>query len=77
MQEFASNGASTITIQANGQLRNLPTNSTIADFLQALNISPKYVVTQLNGKIIPRDHLDQVVLYTGDKLEIITMVGGG
>ena len=67
----------TITIIANGQPRNVKADSTIADFLQQLNIKHNRVVAQLNGVIVPRDEFDQAVLQPHCKLEIVTMVGGG
>lgn len=67
----------TITIIANGQPRIVKADSTIADFLQQLNIGPTRVVAQLNGVIVTRSEFAQAVLQQGSKLEIVTMVGGG
>jgi len=67
----------TIHIIANGQLRIVKVDSTIADFLQQVNIEPAYVVAQLNGAIVSRSAFDKTILEAGCKLEIVTMVGGG
>ena len=67
----------TITIIVNGQPRTIKANSTIADFLQQLNIGPKRVVAQLNGAIVSRSDFDKAILQQDCKLEIVTMVGGG
>jgi sulfur carrier protein len=67
----------TITIIANGQPRTIQARSTIADFLQQLNIGPNRVVAQLNGVIVARSEFDKAVLQQSSKLEIVTMVGGG
>jgi thiamine biosynthesis protein ThiS len=77
MNEFVNPDPGTITIIANGQPRIVKTNSTIANFLQQLNIAPIRVVAQLNGDIVPRSEFDQTVLQDGYKLELVTMVGGG
>lgn len=77
MNEITNLDPDTITIIANGQPRNVKADSTIADFLQQLNIKPTRVVAQLNGVIVPRDEFDQAVLQQNCKLEIVTMVGGG
>ena len=69
--------AQTITIIANGQPRDIPAGSTIADLLHALQIAHKRVVAQLDGEIVTRETFDQVILREGSKLELITMVGGG
>jgi len=67
----------TITIIANGQPRDIPAGSTIADLLHTLQITHKRVVAQLDGEIVPRETFDQAILREGSKLELITMVGGG
>jgi sulfur carrier protein len=77
MNEITNPDLGTITIIANGQSRNVKADSTIADFLQELNIKPTRVVAQLNGVIVPRNEFDQAVLQHNCKLEIVTMVGGG
>jgi thiamine biosynthesis protein ThiS len=77
MNETINPDADTITITANGQARMVKANSTIADFLEQLNIGSGYVVAQLNGVVIPRSERDKAVLQAGCKLEIVTMVGGG
>ena len=77
MNETTNPDTDTITIIANGQLRIVKANSTIADLLQQLNIGPTRVVAQLNGAIVSRGEFDKAVLQQGCKLEIVTMVGGG
>ena len=77
MNETISPNPSTITIMANGQPRTVKAGSTIADFLQELNIKPTRVVAQLNGVIVLRSEFGQAVLLPGCKLELVTMVGGG
>lgn len=68
---------STITIIANGQPHSVKDRSSIADFLQTLTISPTRVVAQMNGEIIPREAFAKTVLHDGDRLELVTLVGGG
>lgn len=67
----------TITIIANGQPRPLKDGSSIADLLRTLTISPARVVAQMNGEIIPREAFATTVLHEGDRLELVTLVGGG
>ena len=77
MNELVKPDPDTITIIANGQPRIVKASSTIADFLQQLNIGPTRVVAQLNGEIVSRGEFHKAVLQQGYKLEIVTMVGGG
>jgi sulfur carrier protein len=71
------NQRDTFTIIANGQPRTAKVGSTVADLLCELNITPKYVVVQLDGEIVPRTGFDQASLKEGSKIEIVTLVGGG
>jgi sulfur carrier protein len=71
------NQRNSLTLIANGQPHTAKTGSTVADLLHELNITPKYVVVQLDGEIVPRTAFDQAVLKEGSKVEIITLVGGG
>ncbi|WP_376796431.1 sulfur carrier protein ThiS [Thermogemmatispora sp.] len=66
-----------ITIIANGQPWRVPRESTIADFLQRLALTPGRVVAMLDGSIIPRERFAEARLREGCRLELVTMVGGG
>ncbi len=72
-----TNPSEIITIIANGQPRAIDAGSTVADLLHVCNIEPKYVVVQLEGDIVPRADIAHVILRDGNKLEIVTLVGGG
>jgi thiamine biosynthesis protein ThiS len=71
------NDRETLTIIANGQARVIKAESTVADLLHELDITPKYVVVQLDGEIVQRAAFDQAILREGSKVEIITLAGGG
>jgi sulfur carrier protein len=66
-----------ITVIANGQLRAVQAGSTLANFLCELAIMPAHVVVQMDGVIVARGEFEHVVLQEGNKLEIVTLVGGG
>jgi len=68
---------STITIIANGQPRSLKDGSSIADLLDTLTINPARIVAQMNGEIVPREAFAKTVLHDGDRLDLVTLVGGG
>jgi len=40
-------------------------------------MNPQLVVVEYNGEILHRQLWDQTLLQSGDRLEIITIVGGG
>jgi sulfur carrier protein len=66
-----------LTIIVNGQAREVDSEWTVADLLSSLNVGAKYVVVQLDGIILPRENFMQTPLSQGNKLEIVTLVGGG
>ena len=52
-------------------------NPTIADLLVQLNINPRYCAVERNAELIPREQHKEVVVREGDRIEIVTLVGGG
>jgi sulfur carrier protein len=68
---------STINLQVNGQEQACPNNLNMPDFLLSLGLNPRLVAVEYNGEILHRQHWDQTHLQAGDRLEIVTIVGGG
>jgi thiamine biosynthesis protein ThiS len=51
--------------------------TTIADLLTVLNIHSRGIAVELNQEILPSSNFTEIVLQTDDRLEIVTLVGGG
>ena len=66
-----------ITVQVNGQSRELPEDCTVSQLLETLQIAPERVVVEVNLTILKRAELGQTVLKEGDQAEIVQFVGGG
>ena len=49
----------------------------LEDLLVYLNINSSSIVVEYNNEIIQNVLLSQIVLKHGDKVEVLTMVGGG
>jgi thiamine biosynthesis protein ThiS len=64
-------------IAANGEPREIPQGTTIARFLERAGLPPERVAVEHNGTIVPRDRYAAVSLEDGDRLEVVTLVGGG
>ncbi|MEO7020344.1 MAG: sulfur carrier protein ThiS [Ktedonobacteraceae bacterium] len=77
MDEISNTPGTTITIIANGQPREVQSGSTLADLLREVAVTPTHVVVQMEGIIITRSEFEQIELHEGNKLEIVTLVGGG
>jgi thiamine biosynthesis protein ThiS len=66
-----------IKIQVNGEQRAIPVGMTVGQLLRDLQIGPERVAIELNLQIIDRREFDQRMLQEGDRVEIISFIGGG
>lgn len=64
-------------IQVNGEAREVPDVFTVAELLAHLELQPRYLAVERNLILIPREEHADCVLQEGDRLEIVTLVGGG
>ena len=69
-------GAS-MTIQVNGQAREIPEDLTVSHLLETLKVAPERVVVELNLTILKRAQHPRTVLKEGDQVELVQFVGGG
>lgn len=61
----------------NGEPREVAPTLTVAELLRQLEVSPRGVAVEVNLQVIPRSQHEQYRLTEGDRLEIVTLVGGG
>jgi len=61
----------------NGQEQEVKPNITVSDLLKQLQINSAAIALELNLNIVPKNQFETIVLKEGDKLEIISFVGGG
>ncbi len=61
----------------NGEPREMIGSKTVAELLKELNLEPKHVAVEVNLDVVPRSSHADYVLKDGDRLEIVTLVGGG
>lgn len=66
-----------ITLQVNGEARTAPINLALPQFLEHLGLNPRLVAVEYNGEILHRQFWNQTEIKDGDRLEIVTIVGGG
>jgi sulfur carrier protein len=64
-------------VTINGQPRQLPDRATIAELLGELHLTGKPVAVEVNLDLVPRQRHAEHRLAEGDRLEIVTLVGGG
>ena len=66
-----------MTIILNGEPHELVVPITVAALLQQLELEARNVAVEVNSDVVPRQRHAEVVLHDGDRLEIVTLVGGG
>lgn len=64
-------------IIVNDQPRELVEGSTVAALLEQLGLTDKPVAVEVNLELVPRIRHVHHQLAAGDRLEIVTLVGGG
>jgi sulfur carrier protein len=66
-----------IRLQVNGEPRTCPPHTALPNFLEQLGLNPRLVAVEYNGEILHRQFWPETKLQSGDRLEIVTIVGGG
>jgi sulfur carrier protein len=64
-------------IVVNGEERAVSEGTTVAGLLADLGLARQHVAVEANREIVPRAQHELRMLATGDRLEIVTFVGGG
>ncbi len=66
-----------VEVTVNGQPRRVAEGFTLAALLDELGLAKKYVAVEVNRQLVPREEHARRRLAGGDRLEIVTLVGGG
>jgi sulfur carrier protein len=64
-------------ITINGDPRQLSQDTTIAALLAELGLEARHVAVEVNLELVPRALHAEHRLADGDRLEVVTLVGGG
>jgi len=66
-----------VAIVVNGAAREMPAGSTEADLGADLGLAGRPLAVEHNAQVVPRARMADCRLVSGDRLEIVTLVGGG
>ncbi len=66
-----------IEISVNGETKRISAGSTVGELLALLGIDRARVAVERNQDVVTKKSYDQVVIAAGDRLEIVSFVGGG
>ena len=64
-------------IIVNGKQIQLTSEMSVADYLEQNNYQIKRIAVELNEEILPKYSYSDTMLKDGDRLEVVTFVGGG
>ncbi len=66
-----------MNVFVNGESREVLPGTTIGSLLAALGLDRRMIAVEKNREIVPRAEHATTPLAEGDRVEIVTMVGGG
>lgn len=64
-------------ILANGKRYEVEPASTVASFIRARDLDPRFVIVERNGEPLERERYESERLTEGDRLELVRAVAGG
>jgi sulfur carrier protein len=69
--------ADVVEIQVNGKARQVRAGITVAALIEELGLGGKPIAVERNREVVPRAQHGSTTLGDGDRLELVTFVGGG
>ncbi len=66
-----------VQVIVNGESRHCDADLSLPDFLTTMKFNPRLVAVEYNGEILHRQYWDTTKIQNGDRLEVVTIVGGG
>jgi sulfur carrier protein len=67
----------TITLQVNGETKTCLPETNLPTLLEKMGLNPRLVAVEYNGEILHRQFWETTKMKAGDRIEIVTIVGGG
>ncbi len=66
-----------LELQVNGETRTCVEETNLPNLLVQLGYNPRLVAVEYNGEILHRQYWENTKIQPNDRLEIVTIVGGG
>lgn len=61
----------------NGETLVIAEDASVAELLEVLGLDPRQLAVERNLELVPRAEHARTVLAAGDRIEVVTLVGGG
>ena len=66
-----------LNISVNGEPRTVPAATTVATLIESMGIDPARVAIERNHDVVPRRTWSEAAINEGDRVEIVSFIGGG
>ena len=76
-RRVSASGIEIVEIHVNGETRNVPVGTTVSGLIAELGLADRRVAVERNREVVPRAQHASTQLAAGDRLEVVTFVGGG
>ena len=61
----------------NGQEKTFAKDCPLQTIIGSFNKDPKHIIAEVNGELIKTPYWPQTLINDGDRIELVTLVGGG
>jgi thiamine biosynthesis protein ThiS len=66
-----------VEVTINGDSTTIEPGTSVADLLAQRGLQPIRAAVEINEELVPRKTFSQTTIREGDRIEIVTFVGGG
>jgi len=66
-----------VKVVLNGAEREVPEGTTVRALLEGAGVDLRRIAVEVNLEVVPRSRHGERALAAGDRVEVVTMVGGG
>ena len=65
-------------LRINGEIKEFDEKiKNVSELLETLNINSNFVAVELNGNVVYRENFETTKINDGDRVEVVSFVGGG
>ncbi len=66
-----------VKVMINGEAHEFANSLSLPELLEQIGMNPRLIAVEYNGEILHRQFWVETRIKNGDRLEIVTIVGGG
>ncbi len=66
-----------VKVMINGEAHEFDNSLSLPELLEQIGMNPRLIAVEYNGEILHRQFWVETRIKNGDRLEIVTIVGGG